>query len=178
QVDYRQRRTVQRPYFRQLPAEVVFLDVRYSVCGLDHEFSICWHLLVLDFRFFILTQYGEVPDLAKQFVQRQIVIPSPLPLDVDMNGIFVRLSYDGDRLDFGQVDVVVLEGHQRVGEASNRVRNFKAERCLVTIRPSVPSPLEHQESGKILFMRLDSLFEDGETKLSSCEFVGDGRCGL
>src|SRR5690606_17783485 len=36
EVDYRQLRAVERSHFGQLSAEVVFFDVRYSVCGPDH----------------------------------------------------------------------------------------------------------------------------------------------
>src|SRR5690349_13697394 len=90
-----------------------------------------------------------------------------------MYGVFARFSDDGDRLDFCQVDIVVLEDHQRLRKAANLMGNLEAEGSLVAVALAVAPLCQHQETCKILLMRFYPFFQDLQSELLCRKLVGD-----
>ena len=90
-----------------------------------------------------------------------------------MNGILTWLANDWNGLNLRQVDVIVLEDHEGLGQATNFMGNFKAQGSLVAFNLLIASFFNHKYSREIFLMRFYAFLKDLQSILFRGNLIGN-----
>ena len=89
-----------------------------------------------------------------------VIILRIFPFNVNMKSIFVRFANNGNRLNFGQVDLVFGKSIQDARQRTMEMANFKTYRCLVSAISFIALFREDKETGIIFLVGFNPCFED------------------